>query len=214
LYNNTLFRMVHIMNMINILLENPLIYSMWANPLNRQKRNMIQKILPEVNNSRVLDIGCGPASNTSLFLSSDYTGIDSNPYYIDKAKKIYPQKIFFVQDVTNLKLEKKSFDLIYINALLHHLNDDMIKTLMTNLYSLMSSDGKIVLLEPIIPHKNNQLQTILMKLDRGDYYRSPDEYCQLSTQTFYIEKKEIFPLKLYGITGWLQLAMLLGKKSL
>lgn len=206
--------MVHIMNMINILLENPLIYSMWANPLNRQKRNMIQKILPEVNNSRVLDIGCGPASNTSLFLSSDYTGIDSNPYYIDKAKKIYPQKIFFVQDVTNLKLEKKSFDLIYINALLHHLNDDMIKTLMTNLYSLMSSDGKIVLLEPIIPHKNNQLQTILMKLDRGDYYRSPDEYCQLSTQTFYIEKKEIFPLKLYGITGWLQLAMLLGKKSL
>jgi trans-aconitate methyltransferase len=35
----------------------------------------------------ILDVGCGPGSNTELFLTGKCTGIDLNPEYISHAQK-------------------------------------------------------------------------------------------------------------------------------
>ncbi|MCX5829708.1 MAG: class I SAM-dependent methyltransferase [Deltaproteobacteria bacterium] len=196
------------------ILEAPICYSLWSSLLNGQKIRAIRKVMPVHLNLSVLDIGCGPGTNTRLFKDCRYTGVDINERYIAHAKATYPQRDFFVQDITKSDLPPNSFDLVLINSLLHHMQDKDIESLFASLSSHnMKTEGRIVISEPLTAPRSKIIRHMLERLDRGDYFRTYEEYSKLLAPFFLLEKEYIYPLRISGVIGWQMLTMCLIKKN-
>lgn len=198
------------MSLLNRILENSFIYACWSKTFISRKLEAIAKVLPEIKGRKILDIACGPASNTHFFESNDYTGIDINPCYIQTAQKKYPHKVFMVQDACSLSFTG-SFDIILINSLLHHLSDQAAHALFSSLKDILNSDGKIIILEPLIPQKMEYVKLLMMKLDRGKFFRSHGQYEELFDSAFKNKKHIIFDLKFIGIPSWTTIVMRLER---
>lgn len=65
--------------------------------------------------ARVLDVGCATGYYSAIFSSLGYevTGIDISETGIQKAREMYPDIRFEVQDATDLPYEAGSFDLVF-----------------------------------------------------------------------------------------------------
>lgn len=201
------------MSLKNRILETAPGYLLWSSILNDRKIQAIKNILPDQEKLCVLDLGCGPGSNAHLFINCKYTGVDINQQYIERAKIVYPQLTFLIQDITNSELPSISFNLILVNSLLHHLRDKEIERLLLQIYTgILKGKGWIIISEPLKAHRDKLLRRILERLDRGNYFRTYNEYLKLFEPYFVLEKKEIYPLKLFGVTGWQMLTMCLIKK--
>lgn len=73
---------------------------------------------------KILDIGCGPASLWPYFKkikNINLIGIDISPEMIKLAKKAYPKDKFIIGDLENLPFEDKTFDIVIVSSVLHHL---------------------------------------------------------------------------------------------
>jgi len=77
------------------------------------------KILTEIgkiNNSKILDVGCGFGDLLSYLKSKkyniDYHGVDINPIFVDVAKKFHQDGKFYVKDIEKRKFKKK-FDWVF-----------------------------------------------------------------------------------------------------
>ena len=76
---------------------------------------------------RVADIGCGAGHylrslRERIDANIDYTGIDATEYYIELARKAYPEgAIFKVGDILDIPAEKDSYDLVICNNVILHL---------------------------------------------------------------------------------------------
>src|SRR5260370_16331449 len=87
------------MSLADYLLEKTAVYSLWQAPF------VAAKLAPMLAHNdigsarRVLDGGCGPATNTHLFAHADYLGIYVNPDYIKHARP-KPNRPFFVPHAT------------------------------------------------------------------------------------------------------------------
>jgi trans-aconitate methyltransferase len=63
---------------LTYLLEQTPVYSLWQAPF------VTDKLAPVVSHNdiarvrRVLDVGCGPGTNTDFFRNADYLGVDIN----------------------------------------------------------------------------------------------------------------------------------------
>ena len=199
--------------MIHRILNTPLGYRLWSALLNAQKMQAISRLLPKRLSLRVLDLGCGPGSNASLFENADYLGIDINVRYVRAARKSYPNMRFEVGDVRHLSLKESGFDMILINSLLHHLSDYKVSSLLVTVSRLLSPEGKVIILEPLTPRRSCWIPRLLMSLDRGDYFRKQAYWRSLFQRDFFIEKEESYNLRLFGITGWYIISCSLRKKS-
>lgn len=71
-------------------LERRLVYGLWQAPFAEAKLApaLAHNDLSQVR--RVLDVGCGPGTNSQHFLGTDYLGIDINEEYIRHAQSRYP----------------------------------------------------------------------------------------------------------------------------
>jgi len=67
-----------------------------------------KKIIDKFVKGKVLDAGCGYGRLSELF--DDYTGVDFSPDFIDKAKELYPDKKFLVENLKDLSFEDNEFD--------------------------------------------------------------------------------------------------------
>ena len=65
--------------------------------------------------ARVLDVGCATGYYSAIFssLGYDVTGIDISETGIEKAREMYPDLRFEVQDATDLPYDSGSFDLVF-----------------------------------------------------------------------------------------------------
>lgn len=81
-------------------------------------------------NDRLLDVGCGAGHYLRSFQKTitvhySYTGVDATPYYLELAKKAFPEepgKIEFIAgDIFNLPLPDASYDVVTANNVLLHL---------------------------------------------------------------------------------------------
>ena len=68
-------------------MEWPPVYRLWMAPFAEQKLRPIRAHTDLTRVRRVLDVGCGPGTNTALFSGSDYLGIDINESYIESARR-------------------------------------------------------------------------------------------------------------------------------
>ena len=161
---------------------------------------------------RLLDVGCGPGTNTALFDGWDYHGVDLNPKYIATARTRFPHRRFDVGDATKLGVNGK-FDVVLINSLMHHIDDAGCRSLLSGLAALLADDGSVITQEPLVPEDGNRVQTFFMNHDRGDYFRSLDHWKDLfSTGDLKIREEEFYTMRLAGfLVGWRMYSVLLAQ---
>lgn len=71
-------------------------------------KEIITKVIPE--NAKILDAGCAFGRLSQLFSKENYIGVDFVPHFINRAKDMFPDKIFLVGDLVNLPFKDKEFD--------------------------------------------------------------------------------------------------------
>lgn len=75
--------------LIERLLEHPAVYAAWQAPFVARKFAPVERQIRDQPIRRVLDVGCGPGTNTARFEHADYIGIDINERYLTIARSKY-----------------------------------------------------------------------------------------------------------------------------
>jgi SAM-dependent methyltransferase len=183
------------------LLEQNVVYRLWQAPFASTKLAPVLAHNDIRQARRVLDVGCGPGTNTPLFAHADYLGIDINPDYIAHARKTF-QRSFVVADATTYQVPPdQRFDFILLNSILHHIEDSAVRRILSHLRTLLTPDGHIHILDLILPVRPS-IALLLARLDRGDYPRPLPEWRALFAENFDLVVFEPYPLKALAATLW------------
>ena len=189
------------MSLASSLLEHSSVYRAWQTPFADQKFAPVLAHTPMGRVRRVLDVACGPGTNTKFFADAEYLGIDFNERYIQDARRRYGRD-FLVADVRDYTASPEDrFDFILVNSFLHHLDNKDTLAILTHLRSLLTEDGHIHMLELVLPNKPS-IARLLARWDRGKFARPPEEWQSLFEGLFEPVVYEQYPLTGMGITLW------------
>ena len=92
----------------------------------------------------ILDIGCGPGLNSSLFAERDLnvTGVDSSAEMIKLAEKNCPEGEFINAAAADFKTVKR-FDGICLAFVIVHMEDEKVSELLDRLPSMIRKKGRV-----------------------------------------------------------------------
>lgn len=141
----------------------------------------------------ILDVGCGTSKILRYLPEARYVGIDHNPEYIEASKRTYGSKgEFILGDVNDDHIRNRGqFDRILLLGVLHHLSDDEVIRLVSQLARTLKKDGHLVTFDNALVEGQHPLARLLAKLDRGRYVRSPNEYRMLLETALDVETEII-----------------------
>jgi SAM-dependent methyltransferase len=164
------------------ILDYPAVYAMWQGPFASQKtRPVFEQSLLEHGN-RILDVGCGPGTNAPLFSGKELVGIDLNPRYIVHAQARFRGKFVCGDAVTFPYESLGTFDIIFLNSLMHHLPEESCRTLLSNLRKNLAPNGRLIVLD-LIADKTNRVAYMLAKLDRGKFVKTEEQWRSILSET-------------------------------
>jgi|SRR5215469_9452711 len=171
------------MRVTSKILEHTFVYRAWQAPFAEQKFAPILEKNDMTGVRRVLDVACGPGTNSRHFTHVDYLGIDINENYIRDARQKYGRN-FMAIDARKLDdASGERFDFILVNSFLHHLNNEDAMDVLSSLESRLSQDGHIHILELVLP-ENRSIARLLAQWDRGDFARPLQEWQTLFSKIF------------------------------
>jgi len=183
-----------------VALEHTLAYRLWQAPFADKKlaplfaHNDLRVV------RRVLDVGCGPGTNTRRFAHADYLGVDINPRYIAYARRRYGRD-FRVADVTAGPDLGARFDCVLVNSFLHHVDDAEAHRILGYLARLLTPDGHVHALELVLP-AGRSVARLLARLDRGAHARPLAAWRTLLATHFEPVVFEPYGLGALGMTLW------------
>ena len=154
---------------------------------NRARRIFVNDYLPNVNQNRILDIGCGTGNILNyLPQNSHYVGFDESENYIINARKRFGSKgEFFQSSVNNVLLDKyDNFDCIIATFLLHHLTNDEVINLLKVVKKKLSTSGKFISIDPCFIHNQSFISKLLISYDRGQNVKTINEYKSIINKVF------------------------------
>jgi SAM-dependent methyltransferase len=159
-------------------LDNSLAYRLWQRPFADRKLAPILAHNDMSGVRRVLDVGCGPGTNTRYFASAEYLGVDMNPAYIADARARHGRE-FMVADVTTYQAPPgEAYDFILSNSFMHHVGTPDVRRILRHLATLLTPDGHLHLLDLVLPPRPS-VGRLLARLDRGDHARPLDTWREL-----------------------------------
>jgi trans-aconitate methyltransferase len=183
------------------IMEHALAYRVWQAPFAERKLSPLFAHNDVQRARRVLDVGCGPGTNTHHFAGADYLGIDFNPAYVESARRRHGRE-FVVADVTTYQAPAdRRFDLILANSLFHHIDDASTRRILAHLATLLTDDGHVHILDLVLPARPS-VSRLLARADRGDYPRPLEQWRELFTTAFQSVVFEPYPLGAAGVTLW------------
>jgi SAM-dependent methyltransferase len=186
---------VSVMHLAANLLEHSLVYRVWQAPFAKQKFLPVFKHNDLRRVRRVLDVACGPGTNTGFFSESDYVGIDLNERYIQDARRRFARNFIAVDARSYSTTPADQFDFILVNSFLHHLNTEDMVRILSHLRTLLTDDGHIHILELVLP-EGNSISRLLARWDRGKFARPLAEWKAIFGRLF-----EEVVFEPYGLTG-------------
>ena len=189
------------MNLVTRIMENTQAYRLWQAPFVEKKFAPILAHNDLLQARWVLDVGCGPGTNTPHFSRTNYLGIDHNLRYLEHARRRYKRN-FLAADITRLALAPAArFDFILINSFLHHIDTPSARRLLSQLAALLTGDGHVHILDLVLPARPS-LPRLLARFDRGEFPRPLEEWKQIFSETFETEVFAPYTLTALGATLW------------
>lgn len=150
---------------------------------------------------RVLDVGCGPGTNTHHFADAEYLGIDINERYIVDARRRH-RRNFLVSDVTTYTATREErYDFIFVNSFLHHIDAANSNRILAHLSTLLTEEGHVHILDLVLP-KDRTLARLLAHWDRGKFCRLLEEWKEIFAAIFEPAVFEPFVLSVLGLALW------------
>ena len=189
------------MKLLSLIMENVTAYRLWQAPFCEKKLVPLRKYNDLRMAKMVLDVGCGPGTNTSHFLHADYVGLDENQDYINYAQRRYGKNFVAVDICSYAPPSEMCFDFILVNSFLHHVDDQNTLNILSKLRSLLAPDGYIHILDLVLP-ENPGISRIIARLDRGNFPRSLEKWRNVFAQNFEVVVFEPYPLTAFGVTLW------------
>jgi SAM-dependent methyltransferase len=182
-------------------LDNSLAYRLWQRPFADRKLAPILAHNDMAKVRRVLDVGCGPGTNTRYFASTEYLGVDMNSSYIADARARHGRD-FLVADVTTYTAPPgAAYDFILSNSFLHHIDTPDVRRILRHLATLLTPDGHLHLLDLVLPPKPS-VGRLLARLDRGDHARPLDTWRMLIEEVLEPVLVEPYALTGFGVPLW------------
>lgn len=182
-------------------LNNSLAYRLWQLPFADRKLAPVLAHNDMTRVRRVLDVGCGPGTNTGYFAAAEYLGIDMNPKYIANARARHGRE-FLVADVTRYEAPAgQAYDFILSNSFLHHVDTPDVRRILRHLATLLTPDGHLHLLDLVLPPRPS-VGRLLARLDRGDHPRPIDAWQALIEEALEPVHVEPYALTSLGVPLW------------
>jgi len=127
---------------------------------------------------KLLDFGCANGHWSDTFSEFEYYGVDLDSVAIQAAKERFhdqPNVHFLAADLRTRPFPQGFFDEILFAGTVHHLDDELLKILLTELHFCVKSGGKVHLLDPVFQEKDRWSQKLMRRIDRGRYTRTVAE---------------------------------------
>ena len=139
------------------------------------------------NVRRVFDIGCGPGHIVQYMPDTvEYVGFDTEAGYIDFANRRFGKRgRFFAQPFDRSSAATFGVpDLILMNGVLHHMDDDTASTVLGDAASMLTEGGALFTLDGCYRTGQNPVSRYLLDKDRGEHVRTADGYQALLSKAF------------------------------
>jgi ubiquinone/menaquinone biosynthesis C-methylase UbiE len=134
--------------------------------------------------SIVLDLGGGTGLHKQLFPDNQkYVCIDLNFKKIQRSVVRYRSDFSSVADGMKIPFKARTFDFILLTAVTHHLPNNLLPVLFSEIQRVIKEGGFLLLYDPVISSKN-LVGKMLYKLDLGKYPRSKSDLYDNLTQYF------------------------------
>lgn len=106
-----------------------------------------KKMLPKLDNKRVLDLGCGFGWHCKYAIENnakEVVGIDLSEKMLEQAKKINADESikYINSSIEDVKFEDKSFDIIISSLAFHYIKD--FDKVCKNVHAMLKEDGEII----------------------------------------------------------------------
>jgi len=176
----------------------PQLYNLMQTPFVKSKLAALARHNDLSKVRRVLDVGCGPGTNCTVFSHAEYLGVDLDPGYVEYARKKHGRD-FEVADVcTYDPPADEKFDFILLNSLLHHIDEQGARRILTALTRSVSDDGHVHIIDLVLPGSKG-LPRMMAENDRGDYPRPFSHWQELFGSIFEEVTIEPFKVRLMGL---------------
>ncbi len=183
------------------IMENTLVYRLWQAPFAHKKFAPILAHNDLSRARRVLDVGCGPGTNTQRFAHAQYLGVDCNLRYLQDARRRHGKE-FVAADATRLGIAAGArFDFILVNSFLHHVDTPSVRSLLAQLADLLTEDGHVHILDLVLPTRTS-IARFLAIHDRGEFPRPLEQWEGIFSESFVAEVFVPYPLTGLGATLW------------
>ncbi|MBI5546217.1 MAG: methyltransferase domain-containing protein [Deltaproteobacteria bacterium] len=199
------------MNLSRTLLAHPRWYAGFHRVLSQGKLEHLERAVSSLEldgqtTHLVLDLGCGPGTSASVFSKPgwEYRGIDLEPAYVAHARLAFPGR-FEVGDVTRLEDLGQRFDLVLLNSVLHHLDDQGAEATLANAAVHLRPSGSLLLMDMVTPEgfgPGPALRRTLVRLDRGGHCRTAATLEEMIGRHFGVMNAQAFALSLGPVDLW------------
>ena len=179
----------------------PLVYRLWQAPFAEAKFAPVLLHNDICRVRRVLDVGCGPGTNTHHFSNAEYLGIDLNERYITDARRRLGREFLAVDAAKYTAAPGERFDFILVNSFLHHIDSPTTLRLLSHLRELMTEDGHVHILELVLP-RSQSFARFLARSDRGKFSRALEEWREMFRVSFESVLFAPYTLTFFGIPLW------------
>lgn len=149
---------------------NPDLYLKFEKERTLPAKDLISRIA-SVNPKRILDVGCGSGNSThelkKRWPNAEIIGIDNSKAMIEKARSLYDDTKFILQDATEDLSSLGKFDIVFSNAAIQRIPDH--ETLIKSLSNLLEDKGILAIQLPLVDEV--KAQQALYELEHVKKYK-------------------------------------------
>ena len=165
------------------------------------KVNILKSYFDVNKTFKILEYGCGIGKNIKylekIFINSEIYGFDISNESLNRAKNDNPNMILLLEN--EFKLYYKKFDIIFIAGVFHHIEPSLRDSVVSNIYKLLNSNGKIIIFEhnpynPLTRHMVNTCEfdkdaVLLSKKKMMNLFKKSNLTHEVSKYTLFVPPK-------------------------
>jgi SAM-dependent methyltransferase len=139
----------------------------------RFKRKLyLSKLRPP---GKLLDFGCADGHIADAFIEFDYYGVDIDRVAIEAASRRFrdrPNMHFIAANLSSRPFPPAEFNEILFACTIHHLDDEQLRNLLTELNYCLKPNGVIHVFDLVRQDSDGWSQKLMRRLDQGKYTRT------------------------------------------
>lgn len=142
-------------------------------------KSRIAAIRDRLGDPRVLDVGCGTGEFAQLFDPRSYLGVDVSERYVRFAERRNPRHGFECSDMLAWESGGRTFDLVLVNGVLHHLDDATASALLRKVVGCGAPGSMLLVIEDVELPDAGLGTRLVHRLDEGEHIRTRDAWQRL-----------------------------------